>query len=149
MRLLATLALVLTLLIGSTARAEEREWYGWQIAVADALSVALVATGRTVPAVIGLAGYVLAGPTLHVVHGDGAYALADLGLRVGLPVGATLLVVEGSPRCNCDGLGVGPIFFAAGAATAMALDYGLLSTHEHVGVAPTRGGAVFTLAGRF
>lgn len=149
MRALMTSALVLALLAGSTARADEREWYGWQIAVADALSVALVATGRTVPAVIGLAGYALAGPVIHVVHGDGVEALADLGLRVGLPVGVTLLVIDGSPRCNCDALGVGPIFFAVAAATAMALDYGLLSTHERVGVAPAPGGAVFTLAGRF
>lgn len=144
------LVVALVLLAAAPANAGERDWYGWEIMLTDAMSIGLVATGRTVPAVIGLAGYALAGPTLHVVHGDGAEALADLGLRVGLPVGASLLVISDAPPCHdCDGVGVWPLFFIAGAATAMAFDYGLLSTHERVSVAPTRGGAVVTLAGRF
>jgi peptidoglycan/LPS O-acetylase OafA/YrhL len=150
-RIFTSLALLVALLVGSSARTDEREWYGWQIAVTDAVSIGLVATGRTVPATIGLAGWALGGPIIHVAHEDIAAGAIDLGLRVGLPIGGGLAGAVSGGRCGeCEGLPAAAVLgFLAGSLTAMAIDYGVLSTHERVSVAPTLGGALVSLSGRF
>jgi len=150
MRILASIGLALTLLASSAAHAES-EWYGWQIALADAASIGLMATGQEAPAVVGLVGWIVGGPIIHSAHEDFAAGGGDLVLRLGLPAAGTFIGLGTSHGCEeCEGIPAGAgVGLLAGAVAAMALDYGLLSTHERVSVAPMRGGGVLLLAGRF
>jgi hypothetical protein len=79
----------------------ERQWYGWQIIIPDAVGVSLVAagiagqfdsTGGTALGVSALAILSLDGPITHIVHRRYAIAAASLGVRVG---GAVLGAIIG------------------------------------------------------
>lgn len=143
-------AFALVLLAARPARAEEREWYGWQIALSDAASIGLMATGKETLALVGGLGWVFGGPIIHSAHEDFGAGGIDLGLRLGLPVVGGIAGFRGSGCVeDCEGLPSGALLgFFLGGVAAMALDYGLLSTHERVALTPLPGGAVVSLAGR-
>jgi len=146
MRNLAAAFLALALLFPSTAaRANEREWYGWQIMIADTASF-LLATKLPEAALLG---YAFGGPFIHLAHQDAAEAFLDLGVRIGMPaIGGVIASTSTSCGEDCE---IPPAFggIVIGAAVAMVTDYALLSTHERVTVAPTPGGAVLSVWGTF
>jgi hypothetical protein len=73
-------------------------WYGWQTLLVDAASLTVGAGGHalgvdgeflsTATATAGVAGYVLAAPTIHWLHGQRERAGWSLGLRLVLPMAA-------------------------------------------------------------
>ncbi len=91
--------------------ATERSFYGWQNIVAGHASIGaavLIAaagqgSGGTSEAggVIGL-GYVLGGPIIHAVHGDGERAFGALGILAGIPatLGLTGFIID--EACGVD-----------------------------------------------
>jgi hypothetical protein len=127
-------------------------WYGWQVAVADALSVGLIAAGLAVAgsadesdsaiartgvvlSSLGFVAYLGGAPVLHGVHERPALrALGSLGLRVGLPlVGVglgTALANCGSSNDDSFGEGFcevvgGGLGLVIGMVTAMVMDAAL------------------------
>jgi len=84
------------------------QWYGYQPIIADsatlALSIGLAKAGAF--DFVTLVPYALAGPIIHVVHGNYATAGIDVGVRVGMPIGAGLV-----------GAGLGALFGAAGSSS--------------------------------
>lgn len=99
-------------------------WYGWQTLLADGASIAVT------PAVplVGLGGYVLGGPIVHLAHGRVGAALGSLGLRVGAPIagGTAAYLIQG--KCRGDFCGVAPLLGAGvGLISAIALDSALLA----------------------
>ena len=119
------------------------DYYGWQIFLTDAASVAagFAAGGDDLNrglAVFG-SGYVLGGPIVHLSHGNPGHALGSLALRVGLPaLGAWALFgperachdtpdTEGS--CGEDVIAravAGVVLGALGVTTASLLDWTVL-----------------------
>jgi hypothetical protein len=95
--LLASLSITSSALADDAPAAEktpaEPRWYGYQTLTLDGVALGVTAAGvaqkSTLPAV-GLVTYVVGAPIVHVVHGHGIKALADLGLRVGAPIGGAL-----------------------------------------------------------
>jgi hypothetical protein len=97
---------------GSPAAAEEtgatrtREvWYGWQTLSTDAAALALgLGLGQVNPKVGGytvLGGYLLGGPTVHILHGQYGRAGISLGLRAVLPLTLGLGgLALGSAQCD-------------------------------------------------
>jgi hypothetical protein len=73
----------------------ERTWYGWQILLADAASIACAAITEHGECIVGLA---LSGPVVHSLHGHVGRGFASLGLRVGLPL---LGGIIGASFANC------------------------------------------------
>jgi hypothetical protein len=67
--------------------------YGSETFAADGISAGVVLAGLFLPgtkgavSAIGLGGYALAAPMIHLAHGNPGRALASFGLRIGLPVG--------------------------------------------------------------
>lgn len=159
-RLAALLGLALTA-VAPLARAEEpraavatapepqaqTNWYGWQILLADALSVGLVYAGGThdqgAVVVAGLGAYGLGGPVVHLGHGRDGLAVASIGLRGGLPIlgGVIGFFADTSSLTRAAGIAIGVI---AGAATASALDISLLA-REAVPVAKQPAVSAFSV----
>jgi hypothetical protein len=158
------LAVVAALLASSAASAHADEWYGWQIMLADAASIGVMFAGANAGGqsgdtlmALGATGFILGGPTVHVAHADYLAAGADVGLRAGLTFGGAYigarLEPDGGEFAGFVGAATG---VALGGLGAMVIDYALLSTSRHpeerrewVTVAPTKGGAVVGLGGRF
>jgi hypothetical protein len=143
------------------------QWYAGKLVLVDLLSVGLVFAGTQIPtAPIGLGGYVLGAPLVHLGQGNGMGAGISLGLRLTLPiVGAVVagkLHERGDNGGDCDCMGG---LFAAlggmvlGSFTAMVADWIFLG-HKTVTTRPReyafvptlmvgeRGGSL-GLAGRF
>jgi hypothetical protein len=129
-----------------TESAGATEWYGWQTLLADGAALSLVVggaslqsnktaqTGGGLLAVGGALTYVLGGPIIHVVNERALTGLASLGLRVGVPVGGTLLgAIGGSAVCRdssgnwiCALVG-GVIGFSVGILGAVIVDASVLA----------------------
>jgi len=140
-------------------RADAPGWYGWQLLVADALSVGVLAWGidqdRTDLIVGGSLGYALAGPAIHLLHGRNRAGLQSLGQRIGGPlsVGYVALRVaegacDGDKRCGAQ-WGLGGL--AVGGLIAILVDAVDLAGPEDVAVAPTamrdaRGAPIWGIA---
>lgn len=116
--------------------AYEYDSYGWQIALADVASTAIIFTHGTNTTATGLLAYALAGPVIHGAHGQGGRALVSAGLRVGLPVISALAwnaIAQSSTRCapddfDCgDTTGAALLGFGLGVLTAMVIDDSLLA----------------------
>lgn len=80
---------------------EPATWYGWQILLADAGSVALalgVSSASRSAAPLGYFGglYLTAAPILHLAHKRGWAALASFGARTSLALGCSLIVMFAS-----------------------------------------------------
>ncbi len=82
------------------------QWYGWQNALAAtpfALTFALgirkgEKNGTVVPALVGLGGYLVASPIVHLAHGHVGKSLASLGLNVGIPLLAVMVLPSGCTK---------------------------------------------------
>lgn len=150
MRGFAAALVALTVAASRPARAEVT-WYGWEILLADGASLALLTT-KGAPALLGLVGYVLAGPAIHFANNDRVTALIDLGLRVGAPLVGGELAAANDPclhGASCDA--PGPTLFGviAGMGAAAITDWAFLSWHVRPVVSSTRGAALLSLSGRF
>jgi hypothetical protein len=129
--------------------APETRWYGWQTILVDIGSVGLgVAVGRAAGTgaglAVGLTGYAIGAPIVHLAHGEGGDAGVSVGLRLGLPLVAGLIgygigaasfqgCAPGQWFCSRDwSAGIGAFLGAdVGALGAVILDWSLLG-HEHV-----------------
>lgn len=117
-------------LLATTAPARADEGgYGERILAIDATSDALIIAGifaeNEWPAYAGLAGHVLGGPIVHLVHDNPAGAALSLGTRVGLPVltgylGHLICVDDGDGFLSC--LGSTAVGFAIGMVAAQLID---------------------------
>jgi hypothetical protein len=98
--------------------------YGWQIATADLVGIAVALT--TGSAQLGAAVYLLDGAVIHSVHGRPGRAAASVLLRAGLPLaGAFILGVAIGPD---EEVPVGFLLgFGIGLVTASVLDAGLIA----------------------
>jgi hypothetical protein len=107
------------------SEARER-WYGWQTLLVDGASA--LATPVAPP--LGLGGYLLGAPIVHLANGHIGIAGLDLLLRVGLPAGGAMLACLGD-RCRGDfgGLGVA-IGLGFGALGAIVIDGAVLAREE-------------------
>jgi hypothetical protein len=151
------LALAVLVLAAAAPAHADNEWYGWQIMLADGLATTLVLSQQKGPAIAGLVTYALAGPVIHAAHGDFVQGGIDLGARLVLPAAGTVVALATDPcrmeeYCDAAPLATLLIFFG-GFASATILDWAVLSVHEtpalRPSLAPTHGGAVFSLSGRF
>lgn len=108
-----------------TSEARER-WYGWQTLLVDGMS--LVATPLAPP--LGLGGYLLGAPIVHLANGHVGIAGLDLLLRVGLPAGGAMLACLGD-RCQGDLGGLAAaVGLGIGALGAIAIDGAVLAREE-------------------
>jgi hypothetical protein len=154
-RFCVLLSLLLGLGLPTSAHAGEpaptREWYGWQIAIADAVSSSLFIAGAAAKsgslAFVGGAAFVMASPITHLVHENPGPGVGAFGLRLVLPVTVGLgalfahgLLPEGERHPSAESLFV-PMAIAAVAGAA--LDIGLLAYDRkpavHVGVGGIHG----------
>lgn len=110
-------------------------WYGWQSFLADAASGGVLAGGlvswTVEPTVIGYAGYLLATPIVHGVHGRGGRAVTSFLMRVLIPAvagGVGLGIAVASNATDLDNLKAktlataGGIGMAAGAGFCTLID---------------------------
>lgn len=152
----------------------EHRWYGWQTLLVDTASFTTIfatalddGPGGVVPA-LGVAGYVLGGPVVHMAHGRWLHAGISGALRLGLPLAlaGTVLVTSGDCRDSlgdtygCLGAGIAALGVGAiGAIVASVIDIAAL-THESIPTSrpvtsldvrstPTRGGFVVGLTRTF
>jgi hypothetical protein len=133
--------------------------YGGETLTADGLSIGLIIASAVLPSTngtitnIGLGGYLLAAPAVHLAHGNPGRALGSLGLRVALPVGLGVggfytgyLLAGGGKGCNgfqCYGTVVvgallGLTGVVVGMAGAMAVDAGVLARERVLAPSPAR-----------
>lgn len=152
----------------------EKVWYGYQTLIADAVTFGLLVGGiasRTSElTTVGYLGFLLATPTVHMVHGNVGPGFGSIGLRllvplIGLGVGAlTGLIVgssQGSTAFDRFGNGANGVVTGAvvggliGAGACVAIDAGGLAyTKERVddgavSLARRRPAPWFTLAPSF
>jgi hypothetical protein len=115
----------------------ETRWYGWQNLLVDTGSVGVMLGAAKSDSLgwIGLAGYVLGSPIVHLAHERGGAAAAALGMRVAFPIAGALIASSGcSKQDHEDDFGcLGPalVGIGVGALLAMAIDDFALS-HEEV-----------------
>jgi hypothetical protein len=101
------------------AARDDSEWYGWQTLSLDVASLAFIAGGGAAesagPALIGLAGLLLATPITHALHRN-PWALPSLGLRA---ASIALVLVGGVVAvASCFTLGEEPKSACSGGRTA-------------------------------
>jgi hypothetical protein len=152
-------------------------WYGWQILLADTASITLVFAGgaRSDAAVTaGLAGWIGAGPAVHLAHGDVGKGALSLALRLGLPLlgawaGSRIAGCAGQSGDNDECGGPAALGGLFGVLAAETIDDGWLANGGAVGppsetarpptppdgfpvglmLAPRNGGAVAGYCGHF
>jgi hypothetical protein len=134
----------------------EARWYGWQVLVADASSVAVAvlgsATNTPVVGWLGIGGVFFASPIVHGFHDRWGAAAASIGLRLGLALVGGVIGAAVAPPCNSSGSFLGPLVCAldteayglygasAGLAVASAVDVvGLSWDHIRVRRTDTNG----------
>jgi hypothetical protein len=122
-----------------TAPSSARTWYGDEILISDAVSASLTGLGFALSTKnqlngvvgIGLAGYVLAPPIIHMTQGRWGMATASANLRFFVPVVGMLVAgaIHPSPVSNDDDDGIvfgdrntSVLGYMAGAALVTALD---------------------------
>jgi hypothetical protein len=148
-------------------------WYGYQLLLADALSVGLIYAGAGSDtgalATAGVGGMFLGAPIVHAVQGEPGRAFGSLGLRLAMPLAGAAIAMWAYDRsnrdresCDCMGgalAGMGGMVLGLGAAMLTdALFLGWrpetsarqrrsIAMIPSIGVAP--GGGSVGLAGRF
>ena len=151
-------------------------WYGYQIMLSDAATVALLFTGGPGP-LTGLALYAAVPPFIHVLNKQYRLAVASPLMRLVFPLAGALV---GSQMASCSqqeewcGLGGFILGFGVGAVVAMVVDWSLAWAPEFpapsspgpaeqharparsphfaltsAGVVPTSDGARLVVGGRF
>jgi hypothetical protein len=130
--------------------------YGFQIVAADVLALALGAAADShwnSPNLL-LGAWLLASPTVHVVHGDYGAAVASLGLHIGLPLLGFALGYE-TAGCGSNndaflcGAGQGLAGMGIGMVVATVIDATQLARHTEApaaGSTASSGRASSTLA---
>lgn len=98
----------------------ERKWYGWQTLLADSVSLA------TAPVYVGIPGFFLASPIIHLGHRNYGAAGASFGIRAagaGVAVLGSIWAV-GDSRGDFAGYAAIPFVIAGGTIglTAVVLD---------------------------
>ena len=156
----------------------ERISYRKDVHLADAASVLMIvgggASGSSELSAVGLSGYFVGAPLVHLAHGQPGAAAKSLGLRVALPMVAALagfkLMGEdsaghsshgcaGEPASACVGMGgsiVGLMLGGlVGAVAASYIDGKYLAAYQRPAqtwapnVAPIRGGVALGVSGSF
>lgn len=122
--------------------------YRWQIAIADAASIALVFSQSRPGATIGAFVYLLGGPVIHGANGEGGRTAASLALRLGMPLAGALAGAKlASSRSSCSAddidcdsgeLAGGLLGFGVGVLGAMILDSALIARPHVVHKEPQR-----------
>jgi hypothetical protein len=124
----------------------EKEWYGWQVAIADVAALGLfvggVASKTTSVADVGYATFLVAPPVVHFTHGNVGVGFGSFGLRLVVPplfagIGALVgvFVSIGKAENNANSIITAPATIAygfvgglaVGYLTAVGIDIGLLS----------------------
>jgi hypothetical protein len=149
--------------------------YRAHILAADGISLGLIALGPLASddaelSALGLGGYFLAAPLVHLSHGRGAAAVKSLALRAGLPFAGALVGYRVGPNdLVCDQIGEGGthescpggsvtgmvVGMLAGGVTAIVVDAKYLARHERrtptwtASVTPTSGGMTVGIGGAF
>jgi len=136
--------------------------YRKQVMLVDGLSVAAIAIGPLVAqrggeggsvSLLGVAGYIVGAPIVHLAHGRGGAAFKSLGLRTALPMLGALAGFKLGPNDVVCGQSEGPdghsggcpggSFSGAigglliGSIAAAAIDAKYLARYERQGSAPT------------
>jgi hypothetical protein len=140
------------LLAAGMARGDEepeRRWYGYQTLATDLVSLGAIAGAAAtgdgnapkILAGIGIAGYLLGGPLVHLAHGQSGNAGKSVAWRLLAPAGLTLVGVgfgalldSGRQKDCSEGCGklfLGATGFTAGVAIAIIADAAFIS-HEPV-----------------
>jgi hypothetical protein len=130
-------------------------WYGWKTLFVDAISFTLMFAAEEGDAaalgVIGLGGYVLGGPLIHLGHGEPLNGLGSFGLRLGLPaagglIGSTVPYDCSGFLCGWEPIGYGILI---GMGAAVVLDAAFLGYRRGDDAASTTARLVptFSLAG--
>jgi len=107
----------------------EPRWYGWQTLIVDATSIVMT---PIVPA-LGVTGYFLGGPIVHVAHWHGLHMLASLGVRVGAPTVGLFVGLAaangctGDDFCELEGAAIGALI---GIGVAIAVDAAVIARDE-------------------
>lgn len=118
-------------------------WYGWQTLsldgalIAGTIAILVLADGSdrgNTLALVPAAGFVLGGPTIHLVHHEPWRALGSLGLRAGLPViggamGIGVFATCPPPEGDYGSCGLGELVVgtALGIVAASLIDGGALA----------------------
>ncbi|HSO41034.1 MAG TPA: hypothetical protein VLT33_51265 [Labilithrix sp.] len=139
----------------SATTAGESYWYGWQIMIADAASIATMAAGGAMGSstvgVIGVGGYFVAAPVVHGVQGRTGVAFGSFGLRAGMPMLGGFIGYAAAGSCSADERSafLGCLFHGwaeamvgglIGAAGAIVLDTALLAQGTHKVAQPRETG---------
>lgn len=109
---------------------EGRQWYGWETLICDGTAVV------TAPFLIGIAGYVLCAPIVHLANGQPVKAAASIGVRLGAPLGLALaggLIDAGANNGRCEfgcGMGGAIIGGGIGIVSAVVLDAAVLARKD-------------------
>lgn len=148
----------------------EKVSYRKQVLLVDGLSVAAMLTGPLLAngdtdaggrlSMLGVAGYVVGAPIVHLAHGRVGAAAASLGLRTALPLagmmagfklgpndlacsGAASPDGEGGHGGSCEGSITGAIGgLLLGTVAAVTIDAKYLTTYERVRTVPTWSASV-------
>lgn len=134
-------------------------WYGWQALTVDGAAVIIALTSGFTGAwggVGGLTTYAVGAPIVHMAHGHLGKGMADIGLRVGLPLlFGTIGYASGNQSCHSDGffclppaVGDAVIGGLIGYAGAVIIDAAFLAREdvEVAAVPPTRERAFLQVA---
>lgn len=113
-------------------------WYGWQTLTTDGASLLVAIMGGAASSsgigYVGLGGYLLGAPVVHLAHGNPGRGAASFVLRAGLPVlgfaaGYALFhhPDRSSGDWNFSGLGEGALMALGGMGACVALDAALFA----------------------
>ena len=119
---------------------EKPRWYGWQTLATDGAALTSIVLGVTQRdgdplLALGLGGYLLGAPTVHLVHDRVGTGLASLGLRVGAPLTGMMLGAAATDCSNASddhdfagcGEEEGAWGFVLGVGAAIAIDAAVLA----------------------
>lgn len=122
--------------------------YRWQIAAADAASIALVLSQSRSVSTAGAFVYLLGGPVIHALNGEGNRTAGSLALRITLPLVGALAGAKLFDRrtscagddidCYSDDLAGAFVGFGVGALGAMIIDTALVARPHVVHKEPQR-----------
>lgn len=126
--------------------AQEKQWYGWQTLVTDALSIGAMSAGIAFDAsyvgLPGVGGYLFGAPTVHWYRGAVERGFASFGIRFT----AAALTVVGGAACVASAFGgneavcIAPIVGVILVPVSIALDAAVFSwetTAPETGKSPT------------
>ncbi len=142
-----------------TAMSADHRSYRGEVLLYDGISDALIVGGLSgagggFPVMLGLGGYLVAGPDVHLRHGHTGRAIASLALRIALP---SLGWYVGSQSGGDDPEIAAGLLALGGMVIAQAVDIGVLARDDDPppprsiapSIMPARGGATVGVSGSF